>query len=372
MLSQIQPVSTAPVLEHIKLSTSTLSLLARPDPLEAPLFVRQGGVIVSVCLRICNVYRDVHFYIPRPEYMSRRRRGEIPLLIACHGCTEHGLLFRASSTSYAYDELACKEGFIVAYPDGYKGNWNDGRIKAIFPATVENVDDVSFISHIIDYAQLNFGTSPDRTLMAGFANGGQLLLRLLYEENAPQLAGIGLHCAGLPEPSNNRIRTQPSPKSRVPVVMVNGTADPLTPYEGGTIVIARLPNGTVLGDRGPHVGALQAARHMACSWIQADEGEAESSQRGRKKSRPLRSKDNQRGRVIEKRGELSPIVVRDQWLVDGRPVIRLVSMIGEGHHVSVPGGSRMPGFLGPTLELVHAPQEVIEFFKVATHALSYD
>ncbi|KAG8757060.1 hypothetical protein FRC14_002412 [Serendipita sp. 396] len=212
MLSQIQPVSTAPVLEHIKLSTSTLSLLARPDPLEAPLFVRQGGVIVSVCLRICNVYRDVHFYIPRPEYMSRRRRGEIPLLIACHGCTEHGLLFRASSTSYAYDELACKEGFIVAYPDGYKGNWNDGRIKAIFPATVENVDDVSFISHIIDYAQLNFGTSPDRTLMAGFANGGQLLLRLLYEENAPQLAGIGLHCAGLPEPSNNRIRTQPSPK----------------------------------------------------------------------------------------------------------------------------------------------------------------
>ncbi|KAG8833246.1 hypothetical protein FRC17_011077, partial [Serendipita sp. 399] len=358
MLPHVQRVSTAPIVEHIKIPSSTLSLLARPPPLDPPVFVRQGGIVTSVCLRICNVYRDVHFFIPKPEYLSKRRRGDIPLLIACHGCTEHGLLFRASTTSYAYDELACKEGFIVAYPDGYKGNWNDGRVKAIVPATVENVDDVSFISHIIDHAQLNLGTSPERTLMAGYANGGQLILRLLYEENAPRIAGMGLHCASLPDESNNRVKANPSPKSRVPVVIVNGTADPVALYEGGTNVVARLPNGSVLGDRGPHIGSIRTARHLARSWAEEEEADIQIvKKRRRRKSLQLTSQEDKGRRVVEMRGELSPIVVRDEWLVDGRPVVRLVSMVGEGHHVSVPGGSRMPAYLGPTLELVHSPQE---------------
>jgi len=32
-------------------------------------------------------------------------------------------------------------------------------------------------------------------------------------------------------------------------------------------------------------------------------------------------------------------LTRQDWTCKGRPVVRLVSMIGEGHHISVPGGS---------------------------------
>lgn len=103
--------------------------------------------------------------------------------------------------------------------------------------------------------------------------------------------------------------------SRVPVIMVNGTADPVNPYEGGTVVVVRFLNGRTLGDRGLHMGALKSGQHLARSWENVEMAQP----------------------VDCGNGSLS----RRDWIrkTTGRPVVRLVSMIGEGHHISVPGGS---------------------------------
>jgi len=114
-------ISTAPIVEHVHVPASLSAILHRPDPIDEPQSVREGGSVLSATLTVGHMNRDVHFYVPNAEYLSHHKSGTLPLMIAFHGSTEHGMLFRASSSSYAYDELACQHGFIVAYPDAYKG-----------------------------------------------------------------------------------------------------------------------------------------------------------------------------------------------------------------------------------------------------------
>jgi poly(3-hydroxybutyrate) depolymerase len=95
---------------------------------------------------------------------------------------------------------------------------------------------------------------------------------------------------------------------------VNGVADPVNPYEGGPLILVRLPNGKSLGDRGLHMGAQKTAKFLASNWKDAEYVD--------------RTSEADRG-----------IARREEWRDDGRPVLRLISMEGEGHHVPVPGGS---------------------------------
>jgi polyhydroxybutyrate depolymerase len=120
-MEPVPRISTAPIVEHVDVPASLSTLLYRPDPIDEPQSVRENGSVTSATLKVGDMNRDVHFYVPNSECLSHRKSGTFPLMIALSGSTEHGLLFRASSSSYAYDELACQHGFIVAYPDAYKG-----------------------------------------------------------------------------------------------------------------------------------------------------------------------------------------------------------------------------------------------------------
>jgi polyhydroxybutyrate depolymerase len=120
-MQPVRRISTVPVVEHTHIPAVLSTLLHRPDPIDEPQPVRENGSITSVTLKVGDMNRDVHFYVPNSEHLSHRKSGALPLMIAFHGSTEHGMLFRSSSSSYAYDELASQHGFIVAYPDAYKG-----------------------------------------------------------------------------------------------------------------------------------------------------------------------------------------------------------------------------------------------------------
>ncbi len=50
--------------------------------------------------------------------------------------------------------------FAVAYPDGYRGCWADGR--GVTTADEAGVDDVAFLRAIIDWSAERHGTWPDR------------------------------------------------------------------------------------------------------------------------------------------------------------------------------------------------------------------
>lgn len=52
-----------------------------------------------------------------------------PLLFVFHGSNQTGEKMRAFSGN-VFDELVQEHGFVVVYPDGYKGHWNDARVSS--------------------------------------------------------------------------------------------------------------------------------------------------------------------------------------------------------------------------------------------------
>lgn len=66
-------------------------------------------------------------------YIPKKLSAKPALIIALHGIGMNATKMR-QWTAYELDQLADQNGFAVIYPNGYKGNWNDCRSDAPYPA----------------------------------------------------------------------------------------------------------------------------------------------------------------------------------------------------------------------------------------------
>ena len=157
----------------------------------------------------------------------------MPLVLLLHGGggTGEGM---EKLTLGGFNRLADREGFVVVYPDGIEKHWNDGRGLEAYRAHRENMDDVGFISTLIDHLIKISKVDPNRIYAAGISNGGQFSQRLACELS-DRIAAIGVVAIQLPE----HLSTSCSPKRPVSVLMMPGTEDPLVPWEGGEIGFRR-------------------------------------------------------------------------------------------------------------------------------------
>ena len=140
----------------------------------------------------------------------------------------HGRLGNASAMERLtrFNQLADRVGIIVAYPDGVDRSWADGR--GATPADQQHVDDVGFISALIDDAARRRGVDPARVYVAGYSNGGFMTLRLGCELS-DRLAGLGVVAATF----SDSLLARCHPHRPVRLIIIDGTADPLVPYGGG-------------------------------------------------------------------------------------------------------------------------------------------
>jgi hypothetical protein len=81
-------------------------------------------------------------------YLPARLVPRPPLLLALPSSKGDASQIRRAS-GYRFEELADEHGFIVVYPEGYEGHWNDCRKKASFAAKRLEIDDVSFVRALI-------------------------------------------------------------------------------------------------------------------------------------------------------------------------------------------------------------------------------
>jgi polyhydroxybutyrate depolymerase len=120
-------------------------------------------------------------------------------------------------------------------PDGNPGgdnqNWNDLREGV---ARETRADDVGFVLALIDWAQQNHRVDRSRVYVTGASNGGMMTFRLLIEAPERFAAGAAF-VAALPRESS-RIRT---PATATPLLIANGTLDPLVQWGGGPIAGGR-------------------------------------------------------------------------------------------------------------------------------------
>jgi len=148
-----------------------------------------------------------------------------PLVLALHGRFGDGV---AQEHLTGLTPLSEKEGFMVVYPDGVDRSWNDGRPGS--PAEVQGVDDVAFLSALIDLFVKDHGADPARVFVIGMSNGAMMSLRLgcgLSEKVAAIGAVGGLFGVGT--------AASCAPKRPVSAVFFYGTEDPLMPYGGGKV-----------------------------------------------------------------------------------------------------------------------------------------
>lgn len=160
---------------------------------------------------------------------SHNKEKAAPLLFVLHGGggTGKGMV---SLTKNGFNELADKEGFVVVYPDGIERHWNDGRGVARYRAHKENVDDVGFISALIEHLSQTLNIDAKRIYATGISNGGFFSQRLACELT-DKIAAIAVVAAQM----SKNLSLICKPKSPVSVLIMPGTKDPLVPYEGGEI-----------------------------------------------------------------------------------------------------------------------------------------
>ena len=190
--------------------------------------------ILSKSLTHNGLHRDYHLYIPS----SYRYSTAAPLVIALHGGGGNGHKMEKLSR---LSLLADQYGFIVAYPDAVEHHWNDGRGLSKYRSQRENIDDVGFISRMIDAIATDYNVGRERVYVTGASNGAMMSLRLGCEL-AHQITAMAPVIGSMPE----NLVAECAPARPIPLMMINGTDDPLVPWEGGYVHIFRKKLGKII------------------------------------------------------------------------------------------------------------------------------
>lgn len=161
-----------------------------------------------------------------------------PLVIVLHGGGGTGA---GTVKLTGFNAIADREGFIVVYPDGIDRHWNDGRGVEWYRAHTEDIDDVGFISALIDELSAKLNIDSKRVYATGISNGGMMSYRLGCELSQ-RIAAIAAVTASI---AVNMAKVW-SPSRPIPVLIIAGTADPLVPWDGGDIRFGGRIYGTVL------------------------------------------------------------------------------------------------------------------------------
>jgi polyhydroxybutyrate depolymerase len=178
-------------------------------------------------------YRTFHYQqpaaSPRPEW----------LLFMLHGSGGSGL-GKMSETS-SIQAIAASEKFIAVYPDGYLHFWNECRKSATSAANLENIDEGTFFRAMISKLSKRYGADSNSAVAIGFSGGGHMAYKLALTM-PDKFKAVTAIVANLPDSSN-----MDCTESRVPVsvMIVNGTNDQVSPYNGGEIKAAGVTLGWV-------------------------------------------------------------------------------------------------------------------------------
>ena len=294
---------------------TSASAAAQPWPETAGRFTRNAGMIGG---------RERSYVL----YEPRDLKPGAPLLFVFHGGGGDGGAAR-EGTGHEFDLLADRYGFVVIYPDGVGRSWNGCRKEQNNIAARRGIDDVGFVEAMIAQEVARHGVDRRRVFAAGHSNGGQLAFRLALER-PNEFAGIAAISSNLP--ANDNMDCEPM-NAPMPVMVINGTADPVNPYNGG-----RTARGTSRGRVMSTDGTVQ--------YFAGLNGLADPPQIAR-----LAHADASDRTSVE----------RLSWTAPGKPPVVLYTIHGGGHVVPQPY-FRFPRVVGAQTRDLDAPAAIWDFF----------
>jgi len=251
--------------------------------------------------------------------------GPYPLVLVFHG--GGGEASGVDKLTH-FNKISDREGFLAVYPNGVMKHWNDGR------GTVNpDIDDVGFISALIDFLVAKKNVDSKRVFITGISNGGMFCHRLAFElpnkiaAAAPVAGSIAVNIA-----------TKGQPAAAVPFISFHGTLDTLVPYGGGEVA---WNGGTVLA-------VPEASAHWA-TWDNC--------------TQPAETKY-----IPDKVDDSMKVRLESYPNGTGGSEVLLYTVEGGGH--TWPGGWQYMGekIVGKTCRDIDASELIWEFFKKHSRA----
>lgn len=174
--------------------------------------------------------------------------GPRPLVILLHGHMGSAKQAFTEGPLAAWNGISAREGVIVAALDGVKGpdghsGWNDCRGDA---SGNPKTDDVAFVKAVVARLEREADADPKRVYIMGMSNGAMMTLRLALQLD-PAPAAFCAVCGLMTLDGGLCGDAAPRP---IPAMFVEGTADPLVPFEGGQVhFYKKLRGGVVSAQR---------------------------------------------------------------------------------------------------------------------------
>ena len=158
-------------------------------------------------------------------YVPKNIKENAPLVVAIHGYTSSAKTLMGYS---GINQIADKEGFLVAYPQGTK----DSRDNNFFNVGYEfhsdsKVNDVNFIREIVLNLTKDYKLNSKRVFATGMSNGGDMSYLLactssdLFTAVAP-VAGVMM----------KDTLENCNPVKKIPIFEIHGTKDSISKFEG--------------------------------------------------------------------------------------------------------------------------------------------
>jgi len=185
-------------------------------------------------LEIDDLQRTYDVYLPQNKSTTLS-----PLVLLLHGhggSADYMSGHSGKITPYTkWQDIADREGWVLVIPDGEMGSdnfrgWNDCRKNA---KTNPETDDVKFLNALVDKVVAQYSLNPKRIYAHGTSNGGNMVFRLALE-SSNKFRAVASIVAAMPEISECSKPTDP-----ISVLLMNGTKDPLIPYQGGKVGFKR-------------------------------------------------------------------------------------------------------------------------------------
>jgi polyhydroxybutyrate depolymerase len=167
--------------------------------------------------------RDRQYLIHLPPSFESSQK--LPVIFALHG---GGGTYKNTIKFYNLDGLADQNGFIIVYPNAVNKAWHMPGIASREKKLDTAVDDVHFISVLIDTLIANYKANDKRVFCTGISRGGMFSL-FLADKLCNRIAGIAPVCGGI----SKTVENDYSFSRPMPVLLINGTDDPLVKYNGG-------------------------------------------------------------------------------------------------------------------------------------------
>lgn len=282
----------------------------------------RADALREVTFRLDGLERDYLVYRP-----AKLPAGPRPLVLVIHGGggTSHGMV---RLTRKGWHALADRHGFLVVYPNAHDKLWDFGE-GFVPPRLTVRVDDLAYFAEVIRRVSVAYPVDARRIFATGISRGGQASFFL-----ACKLDRVVRAVAPVAMPLPVFLQDDCQGRAPTPLMLINGTDDPIVPYDGGFIRVFRRNRGEVLST---DATIRLWLRRNACT-------------------------GNGRQKVVDQPGDRTSILWTDWSECRGAPV-QLLRVEGGGH--TWPGGRPYLGrrLIGEVSRDIDANVEIWRFFS---------